>query len=529
MEGGDLMDRNLQSIIKESCREYASQDAFVFNRNNQEFIISYKEFYKDIVYLGSFLYNLNLSNYNIAIVGSNSYEWIVIYFSVIYGLGTAILLDPNSENSDIKYKLKDSEAELVFYSDEVDIQNISKEMSSIKYWIYIGDKKEESETYKKILEKKIISEEFKRLDKKATDICTIFYTSGTTKNPKGVVLTNDNIISVIEAQQIVCSLGKKYFSILPFSHSYSCVIGVLGVFKQGGNNFIGTGMKQFWNELAQFSPETLIIVPAIANYIIKYWDKNIFDKGKHSKEQCQKAVNMLGGKIKYILCGGAPFNPNYFYRFKELNIDIFNGYGITECSPLISVNRIEYNNPLSAGQIVPCCEVKINNTPNQKIGEILVKGKNVMKGYYKNEYETKRAFENNWFKTGDLGYLDEEGFLYIVGRCKNLIVLSSGYNVCPEELEAYLQNIMYIEEAIISHEVKNGKDIINAIIKIADTDEIENKKRKIEECIYRLNKELPYFKRIGEITFVNSFKKTYTGKIIRRINYDERACEKNTC
>jgi long-chain acyl-CoA synthetase len=285
--------------------------------------------------------------------------------------------------------------------------------------------------------------------------------------------------------------------------------------------------------MVKFKPFNMILVPLFVETIYKkIWaDAKKQDKDKMLKKMVgvsnrllkigidirhllfKSVIKSFGGNLKLIVSGGAPLDPRYVKGFREIGIIVLNGYGITECSPIVSVNRNEYYRDGSVGQIYSCCEVKIAEPDENGHGEICVKGKNVMLGYYKNEQATKEAFDGEWFKTGDIGYLDQDGFLFISGRKKNLIILSNGKNVYPEEMEyAILTDIPYVKEVVVYAE----SDAIVAEIFLDDKN-YPDCTLTINGDISRLNRTLPLYKNIGKIVIRDiEFPKTTVKKIKRQ-------------
>jgi long-chain acyl-CoA synthetase len=305
---------------------------------------------------------------------------------------------------------------------------------------------------------------------------------------------------------------------------------------------INKGLKSVSKDIMSYKPTDLMLVPLFLEKMYKkIWDKANKSGKAGLLRRTIKISNLLlkigidirrkifknvidgfGGNLKLIICGGAPLDPKYIQGFRDFGINVLNGYGITECSPVISVCRNDYFRDGSIGQILSCCEVKIDKLTSSDDGEILVKGKTVMLGYYKNEEATKETMDGDWFRTGDIGKIDDDGFLYITGRKKNLIVLRNGKNIYPEELEMLISNISYVEEVLVYCEGDRIDTDTNIIAEVyldneyIASNEIEDPKKQLEKDIEAINNTIPYYKNIKEIRIrENEFEKTTTKKIKR--------------
>jgi long-chain acyl-CoA synthetase len=354
----------------------------------------------------------------------------------------------------------------------------------------------------------------------------IIYTSGTTGIGKGVMLSQENLISNITAaaSMVFCGKDDVVISILPIHHTYEFTCTILAVLLCEATICFNESLKHLSDNLKLFKPTLLFLVPLISETVYKKIIVEATKSGKIKKLETGIKIsntlrffgidirnklfadvqNVFGGRLKKVVVGGAPMNSKISKAYRDIGILMLQGYGITECSPLVAVNREKQYNDRSVGLIVPCNEVRI------KDGEIQVKGSNVMLGYYKNEQATKETFDGEWFKTGDLGYIDKEGFLFITGRKKNLIILDNGKNIYPEEMEGYLLVIKEIKEVVVYSE----NNLITADI-YPDV-EIENVEKIIKRQIESINKTLPLYKQVQTIKFRQTeFEKTTTKKIKR--------------
>jgi len=320
--------------------------------------------------------------------------------------------------------------------------------------------------------------------------------------------------------------------VLPLHHTFGMVAGVLAPLVYKAIVYICKSMKTIMNEIATYKPNVIMLVPVIVETIYKKIWENVEKQGKLRKLQTgliisntllrmgidvrrkmfKQVLASFGGNLEMIICGGAALSVDVSHGLYSLGIDVINGYGITECAPVVSVNRNDYNRYGSVGIPVNCNEVKIDHPDADGIGEILVRGDNVMIGYYNDEESTKAAFtEDGWFRTGDIGRIDSDGFVFITGREKNLIILSNGKNISPEELEEKILKIPYIKEVVVYEEDQK----ITAEVFLNKEAE-PNAERRIDRDIDLLNRMLPPYKNIGKIKVRDvEFPKTTTLKIKR--------------
>lgn len=376
---------------------------------------------------------------------------------------------------------------------------------------------------------------FKNADIKPDDLAAIVYTSGTTGKAKGVMLTQLNIASnVTSCCKNVQGEGCGVLA-LPLHHTFGMVANVLAPMIFEARVYMTTSMRNIQSDMAKIHATAAFCVPLMAELIYKKVWTTAKQKGKDEilrkgmkisdtllkfgidvrRKLFSEVHEALGGELEMIICGGAPLPEKIASELASMGIGVLNGYGITECSPIVAVNRNYANKYGSVGLPLDCNEVKINNPDENGVGEIYVRGTNVMVGYYNDEEATKEAFDNGWLKTGDLGYIDEDGFLFVTGRIKNLIILSNGKNVSAEELEEKIMNeITYISEIVVSEE--NDKIMAEVYL---DEDAETDAKKKIKEDIKKINSKLPSYKRIAKTKIRDkAFEKTTSMKIKRNYN-----------
>lgn len=478
------------STIKEmflgSIEKYSDKVGFLEKRpGNKEFReITYKEFGEDVIALGvSLVESLGLEGKRIAVIGENSYEWAVSYFSVVCGAGIVVPIDKELPANEIENLVRRSEAEAIFYSPRKKeaIEQVKKADTSLKYYIEMYPEEDKdldtvsaenrninelialgkTMDSKRYLEIKIDPEEFKIL----------LFTSGTTQEAKGVMLTNKNIMSNLHAAIKIVHIydGDRFFSVLPLHHSYESSIGMLIPIYNGLSIAYAGGLKSIANDLKETHPTIMLVVPALIENLVKKINKQIEKSGKEKLvDYVIKATNMLGnfgwnmkrdvlkdihdalgGKVRLVVSAAAPIDPAVGKRLEDFGIMFVQGYGLTETSPLSALVPFDNRNMASVGIAAECCEIKINEPNEEGIGEVFIKGENVTQGYYKNEEETKKSITDGWFHSGDLGYMDKDGFLYLTGRSKNLIITGNGKNVYPEEIENLINKIPYVNESLV--------------------------------------------------------------------------------
>jgi len=512
---------NLKELIDYCADKHGDKTAFFWLYKDKTHNISFNQFQADINALSTYFIDSGYSNDKIAILGENSYEWIVTFFAVANSGNVIVPIDKEFCLKEMAALLEHSDARVLIYSEAfAEKVEYFKNSTKIELFIKIGtDLPDIINSIKQNSQEKMSTQPIDD-----NQLCAIYYTSGTTGKPKGVMLSHRNLASnTVNACRNFLSQGHSVL-FLPLSHTFSLVACLFGQLYYGNTNVINGDIKNISNEMAEFKPWLLFAVPLF----IETMHKRIWDAAKAKKKDKQLRTLMilsdalckigidrrrqlfhdvlasLGGSLEIIICGGAPLEKKMIKEFRSFGIEILNGYGITECSPIVSVNRNCYNKHGSSGPVIPCCEVKIVD------GEIWVRGDSVMLGYYKDQQATQEAFCDGWFKTGDLGYLDKDGFLYVTGRKKNLILTSNGLNVCPEELEERLKVIRNVAEVL----VYQGANKI--IAEIYPDLSVANAQDAIEKSIKELNELLPKHKRIGEVKFRKTeFEKTSTKKIKR--------------
>lgn len=467
---------------------YASElPAFKFMSDGEELTVSREKFRSRVLKQASTIAKEFGVGRRIALLGENSYDWITLYFATVLSSNQAVLLDKDGAVAINKSRLTTAECRIILCSDTC-FEAGKALMDSFETSEYCP----EIHAFSSVLPSE---SEYIPLPMSPDDIATILFTSGTTGVSKAVPLTHENIISDSLAGSALTELEGVSLLVLPLHHGYGLVSAMLSPLYRGGTVFIGGGARKFISDLRQSKPDYLFAVPAMINMVLR------------SISRSGKPVNLrsvFGSNLKTVVCGSAPNPESVFNRFADEGIELNCGYGITECSPMVSANRSGCVYPESVGMPLNSNEVKISEN-----GEILVRGKNVFKGYLNNDQANEAAFTpDGWFCTGDIGHFGENGELYVTGRIKNLIILSNGENISPEPLECVIAEQPFVDEVMVCGE----NDTITAKVLLNDS----SKEEELRAAVKELNAGLPVNSRINKIVFVTEpLPKTTTGKILR--------------
>ena len=563
--------KNLQSlkdIVNIRFDHFLDKVAFIEKEpNKKEFEnITYKQVKEKINGLGTYLLNdLNLKGEKIAVIGENSSRWYISYMAVVCGVGIVVPLDKGLPENEILNLLKRSGAKAIIYSSRMSemIQNIKKDLPSNMIFIDMNKKESDDEAFSldRIAEKGMDEinsgdESYINMpiDNKAFSI--LLFTSGTSDKSKGVMLSHKNLCANIYSCSCVVPEFGKYtcLSVLPLHHTYEFTLDYLFMTAAGGTIGICQGLKYFNKDIKLIKPDFVLAVPAFIERINKAIENSIKETGKEATIKVVKKVangfsklgidfrrkvfakihNEFGGNLKYLFCGAAPLEPELIEKMESYGFKFLQGYGLTETSPLVSGTTLTLYAPGTVGKAVEGVDIRVdlseNEDENSNIGQIIVKGDNVMLGYYDDEEATKKALKNGWFYTGDLGYFDLRGNLVITGREKNVIVTSNGKNIFPEELESLINKIPLVSESMVygKKKSKSSKDVIVAVRVTLDNEEItyrfgnnvpsdEEIYKIISEEIKKVNRMMSSYKSIKELEIKkDDFIKTTTMKIKRK-------------
>lgn len=548
---------NSMSMLCDVLRGHGSKNAFMwFDRSRTLHNLSYRELADSILFESAGLASLGFSDKRVAIVGETSPEWVASYIAVVASGNVAIPLDRELDFNELLGFLEFAEADAVIYSGAFNAKfaPVIGTLPTTKLFIPMspeGDAKNPA-----VLSLSALKEKGKAASANYTfpltnqdRMAVMLFTSGTTGTSKCVMLSERNVIAAVNG----AGLSVEFFpddtivSTLPLHHTYElcCMLAALGY---GINIGINDSLKHLIKNYKEFKPTGLILVPLIVNTFYKrIWDE-AKKTGKDKKltlamttsELLRKVgidarrklfaevLETFGGRINKIICGGAAMNPTIADCLEELGISVYEGYGITECSPLISVNPYFAPKRGSVGPSVPCCRVRIDaeriNDAGLEEGEIQVRGDNVMLGYYKNPEATAEAFTfDGWFRTGDIGYMDKDGYIFITGRKKFVIVLENGKNVFPEEIEDKLVELPKVNEGVVVGRKKGDNVILTAIIypdftKFPANASDEEITESLREDIANMNRGLVSYKQIKGIEIRRTeFEKTTSRKIKRHL------------
>ena len=539
---------SIRDIINNSNNKYKDAIAIQEKKNKKIVSYTYGQLRDDVYALGTKLIDMGLKDKHIAIVGENSYNWIVSYLAIITGVGVAVPLDKELDSEQISKLLEKGDASAVLFSKGF-LSSIDEiiENSKLEFAACLNDTDKYTDVQTLINEGRQLINEGSTVYEDSivnvNELNVIMFTSGTTGFNKGVMISQNNLLVNIEVACKAFGIYHKTVAVLPFHHIYENVCGMIAPITVGMTLFINDSLKYLSKDLKLAQPELEIMVPLF----LETMEKSIRAQLKRMNlektfENSIKFSNLLlkfgidlrrllfrkvhanfGGKLKAIVCGGAALKPELITFFGDIGITIHNGYGITECTPLISVNLNKKGDHFSVGKIFSSCQVKIDNKNEEGIGEILVKGPNVMIGYYKDDESNEKSFTNGWFRTGDYGSIDADKNLVICGRKKNLIVLSNGKNVHPEELEGYIYEMMpYVKESLVYIDKnKKGSEVISTYVYL-DQDfssgkSLEELESILKEDLKKVNKKLPSFKKIQHIYIKEEeFEKNSSKKIIRQ-------------
>ena len=556
---------DLRHMMQTSVKLYQDNVAFKqrFEKDKPFRDITYKEAYEDIWGLGTALIDRGLKDKRIAVIGDNCYQWATSYLATVCGVGIVVPLDKELPASELKQLVVEADVSAVIFTKKY--LNAFKEMrdsgdTNIQILVNMNSQEEDQGvlSWSKLIEegKNLVKNGDTRLDDAeiiAEEMSVLLFTSGTTGIAKGVMLSQRNICEDLMSAPTVLNVNTWdiFFSILPIHHTYECTCGFLMPLYKGAAIAYCEGLKYILKNLQEVKPTMLLGVPLIFENLYKNIWKNVRKQGKEKLVKSVMSVNkvtkkigldlnkkllkdilaVFGGRMRVLISGGAAIDPAILQFFNDLGFIAVQGYGLTECAPMAALNpdAHKYMRNKSVGMILPGMNVKIDNPGPDGVGEICVKGPNVMLGYYNMPDETAEVLRDGWFHTGDLGYVDDEEFIYITGRKKNVIITKNGKNVFPEELEYYLGKVDYVSESMVwAKEDEHAQDtVIVATIK-PDMEEIEavigkdkaESDDEVEKLLWteidNINEELPLFKKIRQIIIRREdFEKT-TGKKIKR-------------
>lgn len=496
---------------------------------------SFKEVHEEENKLGAFLQLHGIGkNSKVSILGENSYEWHVIFYTLAVDACVIIPTDPRLPAEEIAGQYAECGCEAVFYSEEnAEKVEIIKNTPgvAVKKWFpinnyadYLSEGEKADEKYLKAYLAEPVSPE---------DLACICYTSGTTGKTKGVMLTHKSIMTDLNASCHALT-GENAIGFLPLNHTYAWASGLFASLVRLKWGYICTNLRHVYNDIKKYKPYQFAAVPLIVEMVYNSIISKAKRNGSYEKlmngiqtsrnymlsgidlrrEMFSEIHESLGGNLHYIICSGAYLNPEIEEFMHDIGIPVITGYGLTECSPCVAITRMYNYRMGSVGLPIECCEVTVHDPDENGIGELYVKGDNLMSGYYNDPVSTAEAFDGEWLKTGDYGYIDKDGYIFFTGRKKNLIILANGKNVSPEEIEIHLQKIEYVKEVICYGE--NGRIVGEFFL---DEEEYPDAKSRLKADVAEVNKTLADYKQVAVIrTRDEEFPKTTSMKIIRNKN-----------
>ncbi len=551
---------NLKEMLQKTGELYGNRPAYIFKTDEPGKFreITHKEFRDEINSLGTKLIEMGLKDKRIAVISENRYEWAVAYLAVVTGTGIVVPLDKALPDNEIENLIIRSEVEAIIYSSKYDkiMQEIKeKNNTKIKYFISMDLTKEQNGIFS---QKGLINEGKELIEKGNTEFLNakidnekmsiMLFTSGTTAMSKAVMLSHKNICANLKDITSVIKIDEydRFLSFLPLHHTFECTVGFLYPVSRGGAIAFCEGIRHIADNIKEYQITAMISVPILFESMYKRVMKSIEKKGKLKtvkkgikisqfllkfgidirKKLFKEIHDTLGGKVRLFVAGGAALDPEAEKGFNQLGFTMYQGYGLTESSPVIAAEDDKFQRLGSIGKAFPSLEVKIDNPNEEGVGELLAKGPSIMLGYYNNEEATKETLDEEGFlHTGDLAKIDKDGYIFISGRKKFVIVLKNGKNIYPEELETLINKIEGIKESFvygkpepdgdykICAKIVYDVDIAKEYYKVSNEEEL---KEAIWQEVKKVNKTMPAYKYIREIIITNEeLIKTTTQKVKR--------------
>lgn len=543
---------DLKDMLKKSGEKYGEKIAYKIRQENGYKEITHNEVRKMVDGLGTKLIDMGLKDKRIAVIGENRYEWEIAYLSIVCGTGTVVPLDKSLPENELESLIERSKAEAIICSQKY-VEILKK--TKLKYIISMDL---ENDNDGIISQKRLISEGIQlvkfgdasftnaKIDNEKMSI--MLFTSGTTSISKAVALSHKNICSNLMDISSILDVNSSdvFLSFLPLHHVFECTVGFLFSLYVGAETVFCDGIRHIPENLAEYKVSVMASVPAIYERLFKIIKKHLEKQGKveqilkdeekykdssmeKKKEVFKEIHDLLGGNIKLFISGAASLEPSIEEKFRRLGFNMVQGYGLTETSPVVAIGNKKYHKTGSIGKCVPSDEVKLLDINKDGIGELAVKGPNVMLEYYENKEATEKVLKDGWFQTGDLARIDEDGYIFICGRKKSVIVLKNGKNIFPEEMETLINKEDGVEESFIfGKPISKDPNDIKIFVKIVyNKESFEGKteteiKEYFNEKIKSINKTMPHYKAIrGIIISDKPLIKTTTNKIKREKNLEQ--------
>lgn len=553
--------KNYREMIEYSVKHYADKVAYKYKKNGDlkhvEYVEkTYEQVGKDIKAFATELLNKGLEDKKIVLIGNNRYEWCISYLAITSANMIIVPLDKALPDNEIENLVTRSEAEVAIFDKKyIEVMKKLKNNTNVnlKMLVCMDDIKDDGmEEFSQLMQKgeelvKNGDDRYEKVEINPEKMSIMLFTSGTTNLPKAVMLSQKNICANLSdfASWVKLYPTDTLLSFLPIHHTFECTVTFLYGFYSGCTVAFCDGLKYIQKNLAEYKVSVFVAVPLVLETMYKKIQKAIRDQGKEKlmnrmikisngllkckidlrKIIFKQILDNFGGNLRVVLYGSAPMDKETIVEFNNFGIALVQGYGLTETSPVIAAETDKEKMPGSVGLALPSLNVKIENPDENGEGEILVKGPSVMIGYYHNEEENKKAFIDGWFRTGDYGYITKDGFIYVTGRKKDIIVLKNGKNVYPQEIEFLINKLPYVTESLVYQREKDKTDTMLCAKIVYDKDMIKEKlgektekeyKDHIWEEIKEINKQLPVFKHIKQITITTEpLIKTTTQKVKR--------------
>ena len=543
---------DLKDMLNKSGEKYGEKIAYKIRQENGYKEITHNEVRKMVDGLGTKLIDMGLKDKRIAVIAENRYEWEIAYLSIVCGTGTVVPLDKSLPENELESLIERSKAEAIICSQKY-VEILKK--TKLKYIISMDL---ENDNDGIISQKRLISEGIQlvksgdtsftnaKIDNEKMSI--MLFTSGTTSISKAVALSHKNICSNLMDISSILDVNSSdvFLSFLPLHHVFECTVGFLFSLYVGAETVFCDGIRHIPENLAEYKVSVMASVPAIYERLFKIIKKHLEKQGKveqiledeekykdssmeKKKEVFKEIHDLLGGNIKLFISGAASLEPSIEEKFRRLGFNMVQGYGLTETSPVVAIGNKKYHKTGSIGKCVPSDEVKLLDVNKDGIGELAVKGPNVMLEYYENKEATGKVLKDGWFQTGDLARIDEDGYIFICGRKKSVIVLKNGKNIFPEEMETLINKEDGVEESFIfGKPISKDPNDIKIFVKIVYNKESFEGKTETEineyfnEKIKSINKTMPHYKAIrGIIISDKPLIKTTTNKIKREKNLEQ--------
>jgi len=538
--------RDIKEMLNKSVEKFGPKAAFLSKVNGKYEPISYNQFGADVNAMGTALLHRGYGGKRIIVIGENRYEWDVTYMAVLCGVGIVVPMDKELPEKEALQMIETAEADAVMYApkNEKTIMNAP----GVEKFSMETDFPALLEEGRKLLEAGDRS--YLDIEIDPEEMRILLFTSGTTSSAKAVMLNHRNIAENLMGMCAMTYIGPDdvFLSVLPIHHTYECTCGFICQIYRGTTVAYSDGLRYITKNLAECKATMMLGVPLLVetmyNQVWKKAEKSgrakklrlgikisraLLKIGIDKRRELFKDIHeALGGKLRMLVVGAAAMDPVVAEGLRDFGIEVIQGYGLTECAPIAALNRDCNYRDAAAGLPLPGVDIQIDDPDENGNGEILIRGKNVMMGYYNNPAATAEVLRDGWFCSGDYGYIDKDGFVYITGRKKNVIVTKNGKNIFPEEIETYLNRAPIVAESMVYGIDTPDGDIEVAVQVLPDLEEAKNLlgesytkeqlQKAVEAAVLDVNHSLQGYKRVGKV-FVREeeFEKTTTKKIKRHV------------